>query len=73
MLYSGASWVAQTGNNLPAVQETWVQSLGSEALLDKGMAAHSSIIFLPGEFHGQRSLVGSSPRDRKARDMTEGT
>ena len=29
--------------NLPAIQETWVQSLGLEDPLEKGMAAHSSI------------------------------
>ena len=28
--------------NLPAVQETWVQSLGQEDLLEKEMATHSS-------------------------------
>ena len=30
--------------NLPAVQETWVQSLGQEDLLEKEMAIHSSIL-----------------------------
>ena len=30
--------------NLPAVQETWVQSLGEEYALEKGMATHSSIL-----------------------------
>ena len=30
--------------NLPAMQETWVGSLGQEDLLEKGMATHSSII-----------------------------
>ena len=30
-------------------------------------------VFLPGEFHGQRSLVGYSPRGRKELDMTEAT
>ena len=29
---------------LPAVQETWVQSLGQEGPLEKGMAPHSSIL-----------------------------
>ena len=28
-------------------------------------------VFLPGEFHGQRSLVGYSPWGRKESDMTE--
>ena len=30
--------------NLPAMQKTWVQSLGCEDLLEKGMATHSSIL-----------------------------
>ena len=30
--------------NLPAMQETWVQSLGREDVLEKGMATHSSIL-----------------------------
>ena len=30
--------------NLPAMQETWVLSLGWEDLLEKGMATHSSIL-----------------------------
>ena len=29
--------------NMPAIQETWVQSLGLEDPLEKGMATHSSI------------------------------
>ena len=36
--------VAQTVKNLPAVRETWVQSLGWADLLEKRMAAHSSIL-----------------------------
>ena len=40
----GASLVAQTVQNLPTVQETWVQSLGREDPLEKGMATHSSIL-----------------------------
>ena len=31
-------------NNLPAKQETWVQSLGQEDALEEGMAIHSSIL-----------------------------
>ena len=41
--YSWASLVAQLVN-LPAVRETWVQSLGWEDPLDKGKAIHSSIL-----------------------------
>ena len=40
----GASLVAERAKNLPAVQETWVQSLGQEDPLEKGMATHSSIL-----------------------------
>ena len=39
-----ASLVAQTVKNLPAMWETWVQSLGQEDPLEKGMATHSSIL-----------------------------
>ena len=40
----GASLVAQSVKNLPAAQETWVQSLGWEDPLEKEMATHSSIL-----------------------------
>ena len=39
-----ASLMAQMVKNLPAMQETWVQSLGWEDPLEKGMATHSSIL-----------------------------
>jgi len=44
--------------NLPAVQERQVQSLGGEDPLEKGIQPIP--VLLPGEFHGQRSLVGYS-------------
>ena len=44
MYNMGASLVAQTVKNLPAVQETWVRSLGWEDPLEKEMATHSSIL-----------------------------
>ena len=40
----GASLVAQMVKNLPAMQETWVPSLGREDPLEKGMETHSSIL-----------------------------
>jgi len=43
-LFTGASLVAQMVKNLPAMQETRVQSLGGEDPLEKGMATHSSIL-----------------------------
>ena len=39
-----ASLVAQSVKNLPAVQETWVQSLSWEDRLEEGMATHPSIL-----------------------------
>jgi len=39
-----ASLVAQLVRNLPAMRETWVQSLGWEDPLEKGKATHSSIL-----------------------------
>ena len=43
-MYIRASLVAQTVKNLPAMQETWVRSLGRENPLEKEMATHSSIL-----------------------------
>ena len=42
--YSWASLVAQLVKNLPAMWETWVQSLGLEDPLEKRKATHSSIL-----------------------------
>ena len=42
--YSLASLMAQLLKNPPAMRETWVQSLGWEDPLEKGMAMHSSIL-----------------------------
>ena len=42
--YPRASLVAQLVKNPPAMQETWVGSLGWEDPLGKGMATHSSIL-----------------------------
>ena len=43
-LCPNSSLVAQMVKNLPTVQETWVQSLGLEDMLEKGIATHSSIL-----------------------------
>ena len=51
------------------MQETQVRYLGWEDPLEKEMATHSSI--LAWRIHGQRSLAGYSPRDRKESDTTE--
>ena len=42
--YSWVSLVAQLVKNLPAMRDTWVQSLGWEAPLEKGKATYSSIL-----------------------------
>ena len=52
-----ASLVAQMVKNLPALQDTQVQSLGQEHPLEKGMAP--TPVFMPGESHGQRSWRAS--------------
>ena len=51
--------------NLPAVQETWVQSPGWEDPLEKGMATHSSILAWripqteePGGLHTVHGVIG---------------
>jgi len=52
-----------------AVQETWVQSLGQENPWRR--AWQPTLVFLPGESHGQKSLVGYSPWGRKELDRTK--
>ena len=42
--YIWAPLMTQAVKNLPAMQESWVRSLGWEDLLEKGMATHSSIL-----------------------------
>ena len=78
-----ASPVAQTAKNPPATQETQVWSLGLKILWkrewqslgkyprDIWIKANIQAIFLPGEFHGQRSLVGYSSKGRKEGDTAE--
>ena len=64
-----ASLVAQTVKNLPAMKETWVWSLGCEDPLEKKW--QSTPVFLPREFHGQRSLSGCSSWGCKESDKTK--
>ena len=59
------SLVAQTVKNLPAKQDPWVRKIPWRR------AWQPTPVFLPGEFHGQRSLVGCSPCSRKESDTTE--
>ena len=64
-----ASLVAQRVKNLPAMQETgfdpWVGKIPWRRKWQPTLG------LWPGEFHGQRSLMGYSPKGRKESDMTE--
>ena len=66
--------MAQMGTNLPAMQETWVQSLGQEDPLEKGMAIPP--VFLLGESYtedpGQLQSMGLQRvrHDRAAKHST---
>ena len=55
--------------NLLAIQEPRVRSLGREDLLEEEMQPTPG--FLPGESYGSRTLVGYSPWGRKESDTTE--
>ena len=64
-----ASLVAQMVKNVTAMQETWIQSLGWEDPLEKGMAIHSSILAWriprteePGGLHSMWSQRGRQER-----------
>ena len=49
-----------------------VRSLSQEDALEEEMTTHS-VVFLPGESHRQRSLVGCSPQGHEELDTTEAT
>ena len=61
-----ASLVAQTAKNLPALQETQVRIWVGK--IPWRRAWQPTPVLLPGESHGQRSLVGCSPGGRKESD-----
>ena len=61
--------VAQMVTNLPAMQETQVWSLQKEDLWRREWLL--TPVFLPGEFHGQRTLAGYSPWGHKESNLTE--
>ena len=60
--------MAQMVKNLPAMQETRVRFLGWEDPLEKKWLP--TPVFLPGEFHRQRSLEGYSPWGHKESDTS---
>ena len=61
--------VAQRVKNLPVMQETWVQFLGQEDPLEKGMATHSGILIW--KIAWTEKPAGYSPWGHKELDMTE--
>ena len=65
----GASLVVQLVKNLPAMQKTrfdpWVGKISWRR------EWQPTAVFLPGEFHGQRSLAGCSPWGHKESNTTE--
>ena len=69
MISVGASLMAQAIKNLSAMQVTQVPYLGWEDPWRREWLP--TLVFMPGEFHGQRSLVGYSPWGHKESDMTK--
>ena len=69
-----ASFVAQWQRTLQPMQETRVRSLGLEdpwvGKISWKRKWQPTPVFLPGEFHGQRSLAGYSPRGHKESGTT---
>ena len=64
-----ASLVVQTIQNLPAVQETQVETLGWKQ--PWGREWKPTPVFSPGEFHGQKKLASLCSRGCKESDKTE--
>ena len=67
--YSWASLVAQMVKKLPEMRAIWVQSLGWEDPLEKGMAIHSSILVW--RIPWIEEPAGYSPWGRQELDMAE--
>ena len=67
-----ASLVAQMVKNLPAMQETWMRSLGGiSGKMPWRREWQPTPVFLPGKFHGERSLVDYSAWGSKESDTTQ--
>ena len=67
--YIRTSLVAQTVKNFPAMQKAWFNPQVGK--IPWRRIWQPSPVFLPGEAHGERSLVGYSPWDCKDLDVTE--
>jgi len=73
ILDTGASLVAQWGRICLPMQETQGRSLcgaGGEGAIPWRRKWQPTPVFLPGKFHGQKSLEGYSPWGRKELDLT---
>ena len=66
MRWKGASWMVQRVKNLSAMQEMQVRSLNPWR-----RKWQATPVFLPGKSHGQRSLMGYSPKGCKESDTTQ--
>ena len=64
-----SSLIAQLVKSLPAMQENRLNP--GEGKILRRRKWQPTPVFLPGEFHEQRSLVGYSPWSRKELDITE--
>ena len=69
-LKARSSLVAQTVKHLPAMRETWVQSLGQEDPLEEGMGTHSSILAwrIPMDRGAWRGIVHGVAKQRVVHD-----
>ena len=67
----GASQVAQWINNLAAMQETWIESLGREDPLEQGMATHSSILAWRIPWTEEPGRLQSMESDRVGHDWSD--
>ena len=63
--------MAQTVKNLSTMRETWGLIPGSGRSPGEKNGWLPTAVFLPEEFHGQRSLAGFSPQGCTELDMTE--
>ena len=68
-IFENCKQVAQMVKNPAAMQETQIQSLGREDPWRREWLP--TPVYLPGEFHGQKSMDGYSPRGHKELGTTE--
>ena len=66
---NGASLVVQMVKDLPAIQETWVWSLGQEDPLEKEMATHSNILAWRIPWTGEPGGLQSTGSQRAGHDL----